>query len=84
MKKTTLDKPLRSPSAARQKDPNRYPRGWDRKRVEAVIAHYENQTDAEAEAEDEAAYRDPAITMMAIPVELVEQVRKLISRKRAS
>jgi hypothetical protein len=33
---------------------NKFPEGWDEKRVQAVIAHYEEQTDEEAVAEDEA------------------------------
>jgi hypothetical protein len=30
------------------------PPGWDEKRVRRVLAHYENQTEDEAVAEDEA------------------------------
>lgn len=67
--------------ASRKKDPNKYPRGWNRKRVEAVIAHYENQTEHEAVAEDEAAYRAIETTMMQVPVELVPAVQKLIARR---
>ena len=33
-----------------KKDPNKYPRGWNRKKVEYLIRHYENQTDEEAAA----------------------------------
>ena len=32
------------------------PPGWDEERVKRVLAHYEQQTDDEAVAEDEAAY----------------------------
>lgn len=70
-----------SPKTARKKDPNRYPKGWNRRRVERVIAHYENQTDEEAIAEDEAAYNDPSSTMMQVPNELVPRVQKLISKR---
>jgi hypothetical protein len=77
--KTTKKK---TPAAA-PKDPNRYPKGWNRKRVQKLIDHYENQTDEEAIAEDEAAYHDTKVTMMAVPVELVPAVQRLISRKRA-
>jgi hypothetical protein len=63
------------------KDPNRYPRGLNREKVQAIIAYYENQTDEEVIAEAEAAYRNPAFTMMAIPVELVPKVQKLISKR---
>jgi hypothetical protein len=69
----------RHPSARR--DPNRYPKGLNRKKVRELVEHYENQTDEEAIAEAEAAYRNPATTMMQIPVELVPQVRKLITKR---
>lgn len=71
----------KSPRASSKPDPNRYPKGWDRKRVEAVIAHYENQTDEEAMAEDEAAYNSPASTMIQVPRALVPQVKRLIARR---
>jgi hypothetical protein len=70
-------------TAASPRDPNRYPKGWNRKRVQKLAAHYENQTDAQAAAEDEAAYRNAKITMMEVPVELLPAVQRLISRKRA-
>jgi hypothetical protein len=68
-------------SKSPRKDPNRYPKGWNRARVQAVIAHYENQTDDEAIAEDEAAWNDPKTTMMQIPTELVPKVRKLLAKR---
>lgn len=34
---------------------NKYPPGWDEQRVRRVIDHYENQTEEQAVAEDEAA-----------------------------
>jgi hypothetical protein len=68
---------------SKPKDPNQYPSGWDRKKVEAVIRHYEKQSDADAIAEAEAAYRRIRTTMMEVPVELVPRVQKLIA-KRAS
>jgi hypothetical protein len=61
-------------------DSNRYPNGWDRKRVQAVIAHYEDQTDEQAIAEDEAAYHSSAGTMMLVPKALVPKVEKMIAR----
>ena len=33
----------------------RFPPGWDEERVRRVLAHYEEQTEEEAVAEDEAA-----------------------------
>jgi len=64
-----------------KRDPNRYPKGLNRKRVQALINYYENQTDDEAISEAEAAYKNPAFTMMAIPVELVPKVQRLISKR---
>ena len=46
---------------------NRFPAGWDERRVQEVIDHYENQTEEEALAEDESAFDDPGRTMMEIP-----------------
>lgn len=57
---------------------NQFPPGWDEARVRDVIEHYENQTDEEAVAEDEAAFADS--TMMAVPPSLVPEVRELIAR----
>lgn len=34
---------------------NKFPPGWDAERVQKVIDYYENQTEDEAVAEDEAA-----------------------------
>jgi hypothetical protein len=61
-------------------DKNVYPVGWDKKRVHRVLAHYENQTEDEAVAEDEAAFAEPHQTTMAIPKDLVPMVRELIAR----
>lgn len=32
---------------------NKFPPGWDEKRVQRVLAHYEQQTEEQAVAEDE-------------------------------
>ena len=40
------------------KNVNEFPPGWDEKRVQAVIQHYESQTEDEAVAENEAARED--------------------------
>jgi hypothetical protein len=78
MNKTTVK---RSITKRREADPSPYPPGWNRKRVQAIIDHYENQTDDEAIAEAEAAYEAVKTTMMQVPVELVPQVQKLIARR---
>ena len=40
------------------KDPNRYPKGWNRARVQSVIDHYENQTEDQAAAQDDSLADD--------------------------
>jgi hypothetical protein len=66
-----------SSRAARQK----FPPGWDEARVRKVLAHYEKQTEAEAVAEDEAAYEADEQTVMIVPTKLVPAIRQLISRR---
>jgi hypothetical protein len=68
-------------AASRKKDPNRYPKGWDARSVAALADHYENQSEDDAVAEHEAAYRSTLVTMMAIPVELVPKVQKLLAKR---
>ena len=60
---------------------NSFPPDWDEERVRRVLAHYEEQTEAEAVAEDEAAFEDRTQTVMEIPNELVPAVRELIARR---
>jgi hypothetical protein len=61
----------------------KYPAGWDQERVKRVLAHYEEQTDDEAVAEDEAAYESTTHTAMEVPVDLVPAVRELLAKHRA-
>jgi hypothetical protein len=63
--------------------PSKYPEGWDEARVQRVLAHYEQQTDDEAVAEDEAAYESTTHTAMEVPVDLVPAVRELLAKRRA-
>ncbi len=61
----------------------RFPPGWDEARVRRVLEHYEEQTEAEALAEDEAAFEEPTQTVMEIPTSLVPAVRELIAKRQA-
>ena len=61
------------------KDPNRYPKGLTRRKVQGLIDHYEQQTDAEAIAEAEAAYRKRTTALIEDPVKLLPAVRQLIA-----
>jgi len=54
----------------------KFPTGWDEARVRRVLAHYEQQSEDEAVAEDEAAAR----TFMEVPRKLVPAVRELIAK----
>ncbi len=58
----------------------RFPPGWDEARVRRVLEHYEEQTESEALAEDEAAFEKPTQTVMEIPTALVAAVRQLIAK----
>jgi len=61
----------------------KFPRGWDEERVRRVLAQYEQQTEEEAVAEDEAAFEDRTQTFMEVPKELVPVIRELIAKQRA-
>ena len=63
---------------------NRFPAGWNESRVQRLLAYYERQSETEAIAEDEAAYRSTTSTVMKIPVKLVPAVRALLAKRRAS
>ena len=56
-----------------------FPPGWDVERVRRVLHHYDSLSEDEAVAEDEAAFDDPAHTVMAVPKELASAVRELIA-----
>ena len=57
-----------------------YPAGWDEDRVRRVMAHYEQQTEEEAVAEDEATFEDENLSVVEIPKELVLAVRDMIAK----
>ncbi len=58
-----------------------FPPGWDQERVQRVLDHYENQTEDEAVAEDEAAYESKGQTVMIVPSDLVPAIRQLIAQR---
>jgi len=57
-----------------------FPPGWDEKRVQRVLEHYESQSEEEALAEDEAAYEDDGQTIIEVPTDLVPKIRELIAK----
>ena len=62
----------------------KFPPGWDEERVRQVIAHYESQTEDEQFAEIEAAREAEGTTLMAVPTDLVPEVRALLARKQSA
>lgn len=61
-----------------------YPKGWDEERVRRVLAHYEEQSEEEAVAEDEAASETAGQTFIEVPNELIPAIREMIARHRAA
>ncbi len=61
---------------------NRFPAGWDEERVRSVLTHYEKQSEDEAVAEDEAAFRLRGQTVVVVPKRLVPEVTRLIEMRR--
>jgi hypothetical protein len=63
------------------KKSRKYPPGWSEERVRKVLQHYEQQTDDEAVAEDEASFESTTRTAMEVPVDLVPKIRELIAKQ---
>jgi len=61
-----------------------FPPGWDEARVREVLAHYESQTEDEQFAEIEAALETEGTTLMAVPTDLVPEVRALLARAQGT
>lgn len=62
---------------------SRFPSGWDAQRVRRVMAHYEEQTEDEALAEDEAAFESRTQTFVQVPNELLPAVHQLIAKHQS-
>ena len=59
---------------------NKFPAGWDDKKVQEVLTHYEAQGEEAALLEDEAGVEN-SDTVMSVPHELVPMVRALIAKQ---
>ncbi|MCX7045044.1 MAG: hypothetical protein NTX50_06120 [Candidatus Sumerlaeota bacterium] len=57
-----------------------FPKGWNERKIQRVIKHYEGQSEEEAVAEDEAAYRGRKRIMMEIPIKAASEVRRLLAK----
>jgi hypothetical protein len=62
---------------------NKYPTGWNERRVKKMLEHYESQTEDEAIAEGEDAFELKDQTVMIVPKKLVPETTRLIERRRA-
>jgi len=63
---------------------NKFSPGWDEARVRRVLALYEQQTEEEAVAEDEAAFEDSTQAFIEVPKELLPEIRELIAKHKES
>lgn len=54
------------------------PPGWNEKKILAVIAHYDQQTEEDAAAEIETAHETAGETWICVPTELIGVVARLI------
>lgn len=63
---------------------SKFPPGWDSARVKKVLAHYEEQSEEEAVAEDESTFELQGQTVMEVPTEIVPAVRELIAKHKVA
>jgi len=62
-----------------------FPEGWDAERVQRLIAEYAGLSEDEQVAEDEAAFaQGPEFTTIAVPVELMPAIRRLLAVHEAA
>lgn len=59
---------------------NKYPEGWDEKRVKKVLAYYDKHYKSNAFAKDKETPRGHAQTLIEVPKALVPIIRELIAR----
>ena len=57
-----------------------FPPGWDAEKVRALAEYYDNQSDEEALAEDEAALESEGQTLVMVPNELMPTIRALLAK----
>jgi hypothetical protein len=61
---------------------SKFPAGWGEEKVRRVLTHYEEQTEDQALAEDEAGI-ESSETVMNVPHDLVAKVRELIAKHQS-
>jgi hypothetical protein len=63
---------------------NKFPPGWDEQWVRKLLTHYDEQTEEEAVAEDEAAFEDSSQTVLEVPKDLLPEIRELLAKHKES
>ena len=65
----------------RNKSNGKFPPGWDAERVERVLAHYDELSQEEQVAEDEAAAAGESSgqTFISVPTDLLPAIRELLA-----
>jgi hypothetical protein len=64
-----------------KRDPNKYPKGWNRAKVESIIAYYDAQSEEDAIAEADAAWENSHTSLVRVPVDLVPEVEALVAKR---
>ncbi|CAN5613102.1 hypothetical protein BH23PLA1_BH23PLA1_44020 [soil metagenome] len=63
----------------------KFPPGWDEKRVKDLIDYYESLSEDEQVAEDEAAMKEQeGQTVITVPNKLLPAIRKLLAEAKSS
>jgi hypothetical protein len=63
----------------------KFPKGWDEKRVKALIAELDARTDEEWIAADEAAAADTDDqTVITVPNKLLSEIRRLLAAHKSA
>ncbi|HEX8524705.1 MAG TPA: hypothetical protein VF669_20800 [Tepidisphaeraceae bacterium] len=68
----------------KKKDPNVYPPGLNRAKVEKLIAYYDQLHDVDLAEDPNHEWVNEPTSWLEVPVELVPQVKKLIARHKKS
>lgn len=62
----------------------RFPAGWDEKRVKALLEREESLSEDEQVAEDEASLTDSGQTVISVPTELLPAIRQLLATHKTA
>ena len=69
---------------SKRKDPNRYPPNLDAKKIADIIAYYDARNEVDLMEDENHEFLYEPTSWVEVPLELLPQVRKLISKHRKS